>query len=54
MKVLVLLVLTVFTIAKSPPTFNYSYSVPFTETVIRNKQQYQIAGQEYYDPSKNR
>ncbi len=31
--------------SKSPPVFNYSYQVPFDETVIRNKVAYHVKGQ---------
>lgn len=55
LKICLLSLLLIFSFQiKSPPLFNYSYHVTFDETVILNKEQFHVKGQEFYEPSKNR
>ncbi len=57
MNILTLFCLVAFILIVStvqPPNYNYSYRVVFDETFIKNGSKYEVNGQLFYDPLKNR
>ena len=54
MKIVVILLIVYQVACKTPPIFNYSYQVSFTETLEKQKRMQSTTGQLFYDPIKNR
>lgn len=54
LKALILSILVIVIVAKSPPVFNYSYHVLLEETVVKSKASYHIKSQWFYDPIKKK
>lgn len=51
---IILLTLVWFTLAVSPPIFNYAFHINFDEAVTFNKTLYRVNGQMFYDPKNNK
>lgn len=51
---IILLTLVWFTLAVSPPIFNYAFHINFDEAVTVNKTMYRVNGQMFYDPNNNK
>lgn len=51
---IILLTLVWFTLAVSPPIFNYAFHISFDEAVTVDKTVYRVNGQMFYDPKNNK